>query len=65
LLARALRPSGRLVNIDFHKRKLPVGPPETMKIDKKDMIKEVEPAGFRLAKEFEFLKYQYFLVFEH
>lgn len=64
LLSRALRPSGRLVNIDFHKRKLPVGPPEEMKIDKKEMIKEVEPAGFSLAKEFDFLKYQYFLVFE-
>jgi ubiquinone/menaquinone biosynthesis C-methylase UbiE len=64
LLARALRPSGRLVNIDFHKRKLPVGPPEEMKIDRKAMIKEVEPAGFQLVKEFEFLKYQYFLIFE-
>lgn len=64
LLSRALRPSGRLVNIDFHKRKLPVGPPEEMKIDRKEMIKEVEPAGFNLAKEFDFLKYQYFLVFE-
>jgi len=64
LLSRALRPSGRLVNIDFHKRKLPVGPPEEMKIDRKEMIKEVEPAGFNLVKEFDFLKYQYFLVFE-
>lgn len=64
LLSRALRPSGRLVNIDFHKRKLPVGPPEEMKIDRKEVIKEVEPEGFNLAKEFDFLKYQYFLIFE-
>lgn len=64
LLSRALRPSGRLVNIDFHKRKLPVGPPEEMKIDKKDMIKEAVAQGFQLARELDILKYQYFLVFE-
>lgn len=64
LLSRALRPGGRLVNIDFHKRKLPVGPPEEMKIDRKDVIKELGSQGFELAKEFDILKYQYFLVFE-
>jgi SAM-dependent methyltransferase len=64
LLARALRTGGRLVNIDFHKRKLPVGPPEEMKIEKKACIKEIEAGGFHLLQEFDFLKYQYFLVFE-
>lgn len=63
-LYRALRLGGRLVDIDFQKRKLPVGPPVEMKIDKKECIKEIEAAGFHLAKEFDFLKYQYFLVFE-
>jgi len=65
LLARALKPGGRLVNIDFHKQPLPIGPPVEMKIAKKEVIKEVEAAGFRLVREFDFLKYQYFLVFEH
>ncbi len=65
LLARALKPGGRLVNIDFHKRKLPIGPPVEMKIEKDAMIEEVKPAGFRLLKEFDFLEYQYFLVFEY
>jgi ubiquinone/menaquinone biosynthesis C-methylase UbiE len=63
LLARALKPGGRLVNIDFEKRQLPVGPPVAMKIAKRDMVQEAEVAGFHLVKEFKFLNYQYFLVF--
>jgi arsenite methyltransferase len=63
-LYRALRMGGRLVDIDFQKHKLPVGPPVEMKIEKRDCIKEIEAAGFHFEKEFDLLKYQYFLVFE-
>jgi len=63
LLASALKPGGRLVNIDFQKHSLPVGPPVEMKISKGAMIEEAQPAGFHLLKEYDFLKYQYFLVF--
>jgi ubiquinone/menaquinone biosynthesis C-methylase UbiE len=63
LLARALKPGGRLVNIDFYKKSLPVGPPVEMKIAKPAMIEELKPAGFHLLKDFDFLPYQYFLVF--
>ncbi len=63
LLMRALKPGGRLVNIDFHKRPLPVGPPVRMKIPKAEMIREAEAAGFHLVHQYDFLKYQYFLVF--
>jgi hypothetical protein len=35
-----------------------------MKIDKTDLIAELEKAGFALLEEFDFLPYQYFLVFE-
>lgn len=64
LLFRALKPGGRLVNIDFYKRSLPVGPPIHMKIRKAQMIREAEAAGFHLVRQYDFLKYQYFLVFK-
>lgn len=64
LLARALRPGGRLVDIDFRKRASSVGPSLEMRIANKDVIREIEAAGFRLIKQFDFLEYQYFLVFE-
>jgi ubiquinone/menaquinone biosynthesis C-methylase UbiE len=64
LLMRALKPGGRLVNIDFYKRPLPVGPPVEMKIPEPDMIREAEAAGFHLVRKYDFLKYQYFVVFK-
>jgi len=63
-LARALAPGGRIVNIDFQKRQLPVGPPPSMKLSEEQVVAEFRAAGFRLAKKFDFLPYQYFLVFE-
>ncbi len=63
LLARALKPGGRLVDVDFHKRALPLGPPVGMKISRKALIEEVKPAGFHLVKDYEFLPYQYFVIF--
>jgi ubiquinone/menaquinone biosynthesis C-methylase UbiE len=63
LLMRALKPGGRLVNIDFHKRTLPVGPPVEMKIPKAEMVREAEAAGFHLVQRYAFLEYQYFVVF--
>jgi ubiquinone/menaquinone biosynthesis C-methylase UbiE len=64
LLIKALRPGGRVVNIDFQKRPLPVGPTLEMKIAREDVLSEFAAAGFHLAQEFDFLPYQYFLAFE-
>jgi len=64
LMKKMLRPGGQVVMIDFQKRELPVGPPLAMKIAREDLVKQMEGAGFRLAREHTFLPYQYFLVFE-
>jgi len=62
-LKDALRPGGRLVVIDYHKRPLPVGPPPAHKMAREQELSEIEQAGFRLVEEPGFLPYQYFLVF--
>jgi arsenite methyltransferase len=62
-LAAALKPGGRIVNIDFFKRDLPVGPPVAMKLSEAQVEKEFAAAGFRKVKQVDTLKYQYFLVF--
>jgi arsenite methyltransferase len=63
-LARALKPGGRIVNIDFYKKALPVGPPESMKLSDRQVESELAAAGFRKVKRFDMLPYQYFLVFD-
>jgi ubiquinone/menaquinone biosynthesis C-methylase UbiE len=64
-LASALKPRGRMVIIDFHKRELPVGPGPEMKLDDGEVRKELEAAGFRLKSNHRgLLEYQYFLEFE-
>ena len=63
LMKRMLRPGGQVIQIDFQKRELPIGPPLSMKIAREDLVSQMEGAGFRLAGEHTFLPYQYFLVF--
>lgn len=63
-LAQALKPGGRIVIIEFHKKETPVGPPPSMKLADQEVIAELQKAGFRLAKRLDFLPYQYILSFE-
>ena len=63
-LAKALKPDGRIVVIDFYKKDQPIGPPPAMKISDADVITEFRTAGFTLSKRLEILPYQYFLFFE-
>jgi arsenite methyltransferase len=63
LLKKMLKPGGQVVMIDFKKAETPVGPPMEMRIDKGDLLKEMEANGFKLTAEHTFLPHQYFLVF--
>lgn len=62
-LAKALKPGGRIVIIDFFKKKLPVGPPESMKLSEEQVVEELKAAGFEKTAAHDFLPYQYFLEF--
>jgi ubiquinone/menaquinone biosynthesis C-methylase UbiE len=61
-LARALRPGGRLVNVDYHKRATPVGPPLDHRLSRETFIEEAQSAGLVVAEEPTFLPYQYFVI---
>jgi arsenite methyltransferase len=63
LMKKMLKPGGQIIIVDYKKKQLPVGPPPEMKMAKKEVIAEMESGGFKLAKEHDFLPYQYFLVF--
>ncbi len=63
-LARSLDRGGRIVNIDFHKRALPVGPPIEHKVSREDFLEDAKKAGLSLVSEPTFLPHQYFLVLE-
>ena len=54
-LAKALKPDGRIVVIDFYKKDLPVGPPPAMKLSEDEVIAELHSAGFTLAKRLDIL----------
>ena len=61
-LARLLRAGGRLVNVDFHRRETPVGPPIERRIARETFLRDAGRAGLRLVRELTFLPYQYCLV---
>ena len=61
-LARALRPGGRIVNVDYHKRETPVGPPLGHRLSREEFLGEAQSAGLVVAEEPAFLPYQYFVV---
>jgi ubiquinone/menaquinone biosynthesis C-methylase UbiE len=57
-----LRPGGRLVNVDFHRRETPVGPPLERRIARETFLRDASQAGLRLVGEVTFLPYQYCVV---
>ena len=63
-LTGSLREGGQLVNVDFHKRELPVGPGLDHKVSREEFLAKARAAGLVLKSEHSFLPYQYFLVLE-
>jgi ubiquinone/menaquinone biosynthesis C-methylase UbiE len=61
-LGFALKPRGRLVNIDFEKRETPVGPPLAQRISREEFLEHAGKSGFATADEPKLLSHQYFLV---
>jgi SAM-dependent methyltransferase len=61
-LAGRLAPGGRIVNVDFHKRELPVGPPIEHKVARESFLADANAAGLKLVQEHGFLPHQYFVV---
>jgi SAM-dependent methyltransferase len=61
-LAKALKPRGRVVIVDF-RMDSPHGPPRSARIEPEQVKAELKAAGYELAREHAFLPYQYFLEF--
>jgi arsenite methyltransferase len=63
LMKNMLKPGGQIIIVDYKKGQSPAGPPDEMKLTRREVIAELEAGGFKLAKDHRFLPYQYFLVF--
>ena len=63
-LKKNLRAGARLVIVDFIKGKLPVGPPDQMKLTPDELISELSALEYRLIQKLEVLPYQYVLIFQ-
>jgi ubiquinone/menaquinone biosynthesis C-methylase UbiE len=61
-LTRVLKPGGRIVNIDYHKRPTPVGPPMDHRLSQEAFVQEARSAGLAVVEEKDLLPYQYFVV---
>jgi len=61
-LAALLRPGGRLVNVDWHKKRTDFGPPSEHRVAREDFLADAAKAGLRVVAEPKFLPYQYFLI---
>lgn len=62
-LAQSLKPAGHVAIIDFNAHSA-MGPPPGARIAAARVMREMAAAGYRLAREHDFLPNQYFLVFQ-
>jgi hypothetical protein len=63
-LAASLKKNGRVVIVDFYKKKMPVGPSSLdHKLAREVVLEEFQEAGYKLLQDKDFLPYQYYLEF--
>jgi len=69
-MREALAPDGKLAIIDYYRRPNPnferagIDFAKHIRLDKDDVIKELENNGFQLDSSYDFLPYQFFVVFK-
>ena len=60
-----LNPNGEVILIEFREGKLPLGPPESLKISRARLLEIAAEAGLQLKREVsDILPYQVLLIFE-
>lgn len=58
-----LKEDGKIVIVDFYKKKLPVGPPKNHKISKEVVLTEMKEAGYKnIEININLLEYQYIIT---
>ncbi len=63
-LRKSLAPGGRLVLVEFRKEDPKVPIKELHKMSKEQIVKELEPNGYKLVEEFDKLPWQHVMFFE-
>jgi len=62
-IRKALKPTGRVVIVDFYRRDgIPVGPPMSMRLSEETVQTELQAAGLHVTKKLATLPYQYILI---
>ena len=61
-LSSALKPGGRIVNVDFQKRETPVGPPVAHRVSREEFLAFAASAGLVVVGEETFLPHQYLIA---
>lgn len=62
-IRKALKPTGRVVIVDFYKREgVPVGPPMSMRLSEDTVQQELQDAGLHVTQKLAILPYQYMLI---
>ena len=62
-IKKLLKPGGRVAIIEYHPDALFFGPPMDMRLKPKQVIEEFSAAGFTFERRFDFLPFEYFLIF--